>query len=103
MPIHRFDSHVNHPGIQLPSRCVAVQEGAHLILISPIDFSDAQMETLRGLGKVTDLVAPSLFHHLSMQSAINHFPEARIWGAPGLEEKRSDITWTELSPEKMAA
>ena len=100
MPLHTFDSHVHAPGMKLPCRCVAVQEGNRVLLISPIQFTEDQIRAIHALGEVTDLVAPCLFHHLSMPGAIQLFPGAKVWGVPGFEKKRPDIPWTNtLTPE----
>ena len=99
--IQTFETKINMPGTQLPARSVAVKGIDSFILFSPIRFQNEQIEKLRGLGDVTDIVAPCLFHHLFIPQAIKLFPNARVWGVPGFREKRPDITWThELTPDQ---
>lgn len=84
----------------MPIRSVVVKDDRRMILISPIRFDDAQIARLRGIGEVTDIVAPCLFHHLSIPHAMKLFPKATVWGVPGFEKKRPDIAWTKtLTPE----
>lgn len=95
MSITTFDTLLGMPGgIKLPCRSVAVKEKDKLILISPIKFTDSQVDQIRKLGDVTDLVAPSLYHHLYMPRAVQLFPKAKVWGVPEFRKKRSDIAWT---------
>jgi hypothetical protein len=46
---------------------------------------------LDGLGPVRCVVAPSKVHHFFVGDYITAYPEARIYGAPGLAQKRKDL------------
>lgn len=91
---------VKMPMMQLPTCATAVRLSTGVVLISPVARMLEYMEDLEAFGPMSDLVAPSLLHHLSLPLAIEAFPQARVWGAPGLQEKRPDIPWTSvLNPE----
>jgi hypothetical protein len=77
----------------LPLRCTVVRLRDALVVISPIDFTPQQLREIAELGDVTHLVAPSVLHHSFMKTAIERFPAAKVWGVPGLREKRTDIRW----------
>lgn len=89
--IHTFESSMSMPLMTLPLRCTAVKHGDRLIIISPIKFSDTDIKKLKDLGGVTDIVAPSLLHHLSVRRTKDLFPNAKAWGVPGLKEKCPDL------------
>lgn len=99
MPIHCFETTFSTPGLKLPARSVLVNEAGRGILFSPIAFSDQQVSQIRSIGEVTDIVAPCLFHHLSVPRSIDLFPKAKIWGVPGFKEKRPDIPWSDVINE----
>ena len=75
-----------------PLRMTVVRFGeGRLLLHSPVRFDDAVAAEINGLGTVTDVVAPNCYHHLAVPRAMRHNPEARLWLAPGLGEKRPDL------------
>lgn len=98
MDIKFLDSEMNMPGgmVKLPLRCTAVQTSQGVILISPVEFSKDQYDQIDKLGKVVAIVSPSLIHHLFMQKAIDRYPEAVVWGAPGSFEKLPHILWNKI-------
>jgi hypothetical protein len=80
-------------GVVFPVRMTVVRTGERLMLWSPIAIDDALAEELAALGEVTDLAAPNCFHHLYLDGAKERYPDARMLGAPGLAEKRSDLSF----------
>lgn len=62
-----------------------------LWLWSPVPIDEALKDELQELGTVRYLVAPNRFHHVHLSSAKARFPAARLFGAPGLPEKRKDL------------
>ncbi|REJ86292.1 MAG: DUF4336 domain-containing protein [Acidobacteria bacterium] len=79
-------------GLRLPTRMTVVAlGGGRLLCHSPVPLSAAAADQLRELGEVTVLVAPNCFHHLFIPELQRHAPEARLYGAPGLAAKRSDL------------
>ena len=82
-------------GLTFPARMTVVRlEDGALWIYSPGPLDDRTAEELEGLGPVRYLVAPNLFHHLHLPAAAARFPDAEILGAPGLAEKREDVTFT---------
>lgn len=60
---------------------------------SPIPL-DAQLSSqVEGLGPVRHLVAPNKLHHLYLGAWRERFPEARLYSAPGLADKRRDLSF----------
>jgi hypothetical protein len=98
MDLLLLESEMDMPAkmVVLPLRCTAVRTTRGTVLISPVDFSAAQLEKIRAFGKVAALVAPNLLHHVHMKSAARHFPEADVWGAPGIDKKVKDIKWDHI-------
>lgn len=80
--------------------------GGGLILHSPIEIDDALADAIDALGPVEHLIAPNRFHHLFLLGATRRWPEARLWGAPGLPAKRRDLVFDEVlgddTPEQLA-
>lgn len=79
-------------GVVLPIRMVVVRlPDGSLVLVSPIPMDDALAAEVAALGPVRYLVGPNLLHHLSLGPARERFPDATLYGAPGLAAKRSDL------------
>lgn len=81
------------PMMQLPVRSVYVPLPNKGVLISP--GSCLEMDQLRTLPNVTDVVAPNLFHCTGIPQASRLFPDARRWGAPGVKKEKPKILWTD--------
>lgn len=65
-----------------------------LFLHSPVHLSDSLRGELDALGKVKYVIAPNRFHHLHIGEYAKAYPEAELYAAPGLPEKRRDIRFT---------
>ena len=82
-------------GFTSPARMTVVRLGdGGLWLYSPGPIDDETAAELKSLGPVQYLVAPNRFHHLHLPAAAARFPEADVLGAPGLADKRKDVTFT---------
>lgn len=62
-----------------------------LFVHSPVLPDEPTCRALRELGPVVAVVAPNKTHHFFIRRFHQAFPEAQVWGAPGLSEKRSDL------------
>ena len=62
-----------------------------LFLHSLVELDDETREALERIGSVRFLVAGNLLHHLYLASAVKVFPQAELWGPPGLAGKRKDL------------
>jgi len=71
--------------IRLPDRS--------LVLYSPGRLDDATCAAIDAEGEVRHIVAPSKLHHLFAGNAAQRWPQAQLYGAPGLAAKRKDLTF----------
>jgi len=84
-------------GIRATSRMTVVRlADGRLWLHSPIPVSPDLLAELAALGQVAFIVAPNRFHHLYVGQWAAAFPDAIVFGAPGLEEKRRDLVMRRL-------
>ena len=75
------------PGFKLahPTRMTVVRlPGGELWLHSPTAPSELLAGSLERLGRVRFLIAPNNFHYSWVADWKTRFPEAGVWGAPGL-------------------
>ncbi len=81
-------------GFVAPCRMTVVRlASGGLWIHSPGPMDEALAAEIGELGRVEFLVAPNLFHHLHLPTAVERFPEAEVHAAPGLEKKRPDVTF----------
>ncbi len=79
-------------GLEVGARMTVVRlPNGDLVLHSPIALTEARRSEVEALGRVAFLIAPNKLHHLFVGDWQRAFPEAEVWVAPGLEEKRSDL------------
>lgn len=96
--------HVQHrfvaSGLRISSRMTVVRlANGGLWLHSPVPLSAELHKQLAALGTVEFIVAPNKMHHLFAAECLAAFPDAKLYGAPGLRAKRPDLTGLiELSP-----
>ena len=88
--------HVQHAfktyGIPLTTRMTVVRlADGTLWLHSPVPLSAQLRGEIAALGTVGSIVAPNKLHHLFLPEAVAAFPQAKLYGAPGLSRKRADI------------
>ncbi|MEQ9619570.1 MAG: DUF4336 domain-containing protein [Deltaproteobacteria bacterium] len=82
-------------GIDFGGRMTVIRlASGDLFLHSPVRLTDSLREELNALGNVKHLVAPNRFHHLNVGDYVKAYPEAELYAAPGLPEKRRDIKFT---------
>lgn len=73
--------------LHAPLRTTVVRVGEELILHAPGPVTDEMATELEALGTVRHVIAPNKFHHLFAAAAVERYPEATFWAAPGLREK----------------
>ena len=79
-------------GIPMTSRMTVIQlADGSLWLHSPIRLDDALRAELDALGPVRCIVAPNKTHHLFAKKCLAMYPQATLFGAPGLLDKRPDL------------
>jgi hypothetical protein len=69
---------------------VRLGDGATLVH-SPTPVDDALAAEIAALGPVAYIVAPNCYHHLNVLPFLKRFPYAKVYGAPGLAQKRPDL------------
>jgi len=62
-----------------------------LFLHSPVELDARTRNALDRLGPVRHVVAPNRVHHLFVAAYRDGYPDAKLWAAPGLAEKRRDL------------
>lgn len=78
--------------MEVGSRMTVVRlASGYLLVHSPIRPTDAIREELSRLGEVRFIIAPNKYHHLYAGEFAAAFPDARLYVAPGLAEKRKDL------------
>ena len=88
--------HIQHDflsnGLSISSRMTVIRlQNGNLWVHSPVPLSPELRSQLAALGKVEFIVAPSKTHHLFVAEYLLAFPQARLFGAPGLSVKRPDL------------
>ncbi|SDI75069.1 DUF4336 domain-containing protein [Paraburkholderia phenazinium] len=79
-------------GLSVSSRMTVVRlRDASLWLHSPVPLTAEVCAELAALGTVRYIVAPSKAHHLFAGDCAAQFPDAILFGAPGLQSKRPDL------------
>jgi hypothetical protein len=83
----------NVDGKESSSRMTLVRlRSGDLWLHSPIPLSRRMQSDISALGPVRYVVAPNRYHHLYVSDALKAFPQSVLFGAPGLQVKRPDLT-----------
>jgi hypothetical protein len=79
---------------EIGTRMTVIRLGSgELFVHSPVRLDDSTRQDLDALGPVRHVVAPSLFHHLYVADYPAAYPEAKLYAAPGLPEKRRDVSF----------
>jgi hypothetical protein len=82
-------------GIEVGTRMTAIRlGGGELWLHSPVELDQDLRSSLDKLGRVRWVVAPNRFHHLWAGGVLEAYPDAQLFLAPGLAEKRPDLAPT---------
>jgi hypothetical protein len=95
--------HVQHAfkvnGLPLTTRMTLVRlSDGGLWLHSPVPIEPALRAAVQALGPVRHIIAPSKTHHLFLKDAVQAFPDAALFGAPGLAQKRPDVAGLRALP-----
>ena len=80
-------------GVNLGTRMTLIKSETNndLLAHSPIKPSKKLINEISKQGDLKWIVGPNKFHHLYIDSFRDAFPEAKVFLAPGLKEKRNDI------------
>jgi Domain of unknown function (DUF4336) len=87
-------------GLQLGTRMTALRlTSGGLLLYSPVRLDDELRGALVQLGRVEQILAPSKVHHLFAADYVAAYPDAELIGAPGLPDKRKDLSFAGIVDE----
>lgn len=79
-------------GFNYPTRMAVIRLPENrLFLWSPVAIGEELRAAVDALGEVRYLVAPNSLHHLFLEPWKSAYPEAALYAAPGLRQKRPDI------------
>jgi len=82
-------------GVETGTRMTVVRlSDGGLFVHSPVALDSETRREVDALGEVRAVVAPSLFHHLSVGQWMAAYPKAVFSACPGLEWKRPDLSFT---------
>lgn len=79
-------------GFHYPTRMAVIRlSGGGLFVWSPTALTDSIRADVDALGQVAAIVAPNSLHHTFIAEWKAAYPGARLFAAPGLRERRTDI------------
>src|SRR5208283_2325340 len=87
--IWSYEQEIGLPGgLRLPGRATIVRlaSGA-LVVHAPLAIDNATATEIGAIGEVRFLVAPNCLHWMFLKGAKERYPDSRVLGAPGLENK----------------
>ena len=91
-----YGSSKSMPLMKLPVVTTAIRTSRGIVLIAPGQETAQHEAQLEQFGRVTDIVAPNLYHHESIHLAQKTYPQATIWGVEGFKAKRPDVAWDKV-------
>lgn len=81
-------------GFRYPTRMAVVRlSGGELFIWSPVTLSPDLQAEVEALGDVRHLVAPNSLHHQFLGEWRQAYPQATLWAAPGLRDRRRDLAF----------
>jgi hypothetical protein len=95
---------LKYMGLAIETRMtVILLANGSLWVHSPLRLTPERREAIEALGPVRFLVAPNKYHHLFIGDWMAAFPQARAHAAPGLSEKRKDLSFHAVLSEQAPA
>lgn len=81
-------------GFHYPTQMTIIRlANGGLFICSPISLTDELRSAVDALGPVQHIIAPNSLHHLSVPEWMRAYPEAEAYAAPGVQQKRQDISF----------
>ncbi len=79
-------------GLRTSTRMTVIRlPNAGLVLHSPVPIDDGLANELQALGSVVGIIAPNKMHYLYLLRALQRYPQAQVFLAPGLIRKRPEF------------
>jgi hypothetical protein len=90
--IWTWDEPFRRAGIEFGARMTIVRlPNGDLWIHSPLEPGDEMRRAIDEIGPVRHVIAPNKMHYLGTKAFHEAYPEAQLYGAPGLAEAHSDI------------
>ncbi len=87
-----FSHRIKYAGVGMPTRSVVIRlSNGDVLVHSPGQLDDQVRDQLAELGPVKGLIAPNKFHHLYVSDWQAAYPDATLFIAPVLADKRKDL------------
>jgi hypothetical protein len=87
-----LDRRIGLARLGIPTRATVVRlESGGLFVHSPFRLDASTRAAVERLGPIAALVAPNSFHYLFLPEWVAAYPEARVYLAPGLRERRPHL------------
>ncbi|MGB3758936.1 MAG: DUF4336 domain-containing protein [Rivularia sp. (in: cyanobacteria)] len=84
-------------GLEVGTRMTVIRlKNGEIVVISPIKVDERTITKINELGKVDTIIAPNLYHHLSISDFKSIYSDAKIFAAPGLQFKRQDLKFDRI-------
>lgn len=81
-------------GFHYPTRMTIMRlPDKSLFVLSPTKLTPECREKVEALGTVRHIVAPNTLHHLYLGEWKRAYPQAMMYAAPGLRQKRADLSF----------
>lgn len=96
-----LDSHFLVWGCKGSLRMSLIATPGGLVIYSPVELDRAQIEQIKGIGRVSAIVAPNLYHHMFLRTCMAAFPTARVLVPEGLAAKIGPIAGAEVMTEDL--
>lgn len=91
-------------GFHYPTRMSVIHLGdGGVLVISPIALGPDLEVAINALGPVSGLVAPNSLHHVFLANWHAAYPAARLYGAPGVAQKRPELSFDAELDERAPA
>ncbi|KAL7546600.1 hypothetical protein ACHAWF_009934 [Thalassiosira exigua] len=65
-----------------------------LLVHSPVALDPPLVEAVDKLGRVAHVISPNYEHVKYAHQWAERYPEAKVWGCPGLAEREPNVRWT---------
>ena len=100
--ITTFSAPFNRFGLfKIGARSTAIKLANNdVIVVSAIKSESKIQDALKGMGKVAYLVAPDVEHHLSLEEYSKLYPDAKLIGVEGIQEKHPDLRFHKIFGDK---
>ena len=90
--IWSLDYRFRNMGLASSTRMTVVRlADGSLLAHSAVPLTGPQRRQLDELGRLRCIIAPNTMHHLFISQVAALYPEARLFGPPGLQRKRPDL------------